>query len=92
MTLTSAGRLDGMDLLADGGYNCDHLYKGLFYTRNPSLSFLGLHNVLLGPAQVFEHQARAVCARIQGRGRPLPSEAEMERELAEERAALAIGR
>ena len=72
-----------MDLLEEDGFNVQHLYKGLFYTRNPSLSFLGLHNTLMGPAQFFEHQARAVAAVIQGRtSRPLPSEAEMEAELA----------
>ena len=45
----------GMDLISDGGYNCNHLWKGLFYTRNPSLSFIGLHNVLLG---IFQPPAR----------------------------------
>ena len=35
-----------LDLLEDGefyGYNVKHLYEGIFYSKDPSLSFLGIH-------------------------------------------------
>lgn len=74
-----------MMLQEGNGFNVQHLYKGVWYTGRPSLSFIGLHNTLMGPAQVFEHQARAICATIQGTGTPLPSRVDMEAALAQER-------
>ena len=41
-----------MDLLDQGGFDVNHLFMGIFYAPRPSLSFIGLHNVLMGPAQV----------------------------------------
>jgi cation diffusion facilitator CzcD-associated flavoprotein CzcO len=82
---------EALDLLEGRGFNVQHLYKGIWYAARPSLSFIGLHNTLMGPAQLFEHQARAICAVIQSRGLPLPSEQEMERVLAAERAARPAG-
>jgi hypothetical protein len=112
----------GMNLIEGGGLNVLHMWRGLFFTPRPSLTFIGLHHTLLGPvrptffsclcswavqgdeaeaptvrangpqhmmcwqAQLFEHQARYVSAVIQGRGEPLPSQEEMERELAHERS------
>ena len=49
-----------MDVVAENGWTMTNLVKGIFYKHDPSLAFVGVHNVLVGPCQVFEAQARLV--------------------------------
>jgi hypothetical protein len=55
-----------VEVVAGGGWTVKNLYKGLFYQPDPSLSFMGLQNVLIGPCQVFEAQARLVAKVVSG--------------------------
>jgi trimethylamine monooxygenase len=55
-----------VDVVGTGGWTVQNLFKGLFYGPDPSISFIGLHNVLIGPCQVFEAQARLVAKVVAG--------------------------
>jgi len=72
------------DVVDAEGYHLKGLWKSLVYVPDPTLFFIGVQNVILGPNQVFEAQARLVARVVrEGPAAALPSRAVME---AEERA------
>lgn len=63
--------------LCGDGTSMRHLYRRVFYSRNASLGFIGMPNVLLPPWVVFDQQARWLAGVWSG-SIGLPSEDEME--------------